>query len=364
MGNDKQLETLEGEFKLLKGELKQTLASVRDYLVTSEIPASEYATIMAAIGGGTAQTMQMQGSIAMPKKPRPVEETEEEEEEELVEKLPPEEDMMSELAPSEETVGESAPGEETVSESAPGEETVSESAPDEEMVSELAPDEEMVSELAPDEELVSESAPDEEMVSELAPGEEMVDELLPGEEPVEPEELFMPESELSEPQEELEKSKAGASQSVPGVNLLANLIRWVANAKREIGSEQLPVFLEVYGISGHLSMELKEVLLRLADITSEQPVEASAADIWSRSILELHGVLAGSDAPIHPVKPFWKDDGDEMQLDETEAEAEAEPETDGIKEKLVKLKLVFSNGDGPEKEFSIDLNPENGQESS
>ena len=119
MGNDKQLEILESEFKLLKGELKQTLASVRDYLVTSEIPASEYATIMAAIGGGTGQTMQMKGDIAMPKRHGP---EKEEEEEELVEELPPEEEMMSELAPGEETVSESAPGEETVSELAPDEE--------------------------------------------------------------------------------------------------------------------------------------------------------------------------------------------------------------------------------------------------
>ena len=304
MENDKQLETLESEFKLLKGELKQTLASVRDYLVTSEIPASEYATIMAAIGGGVGGTMNMKADLVMPSKSRPAER----EEEVLEEEEPPE--------------------------------------------------------LPPEEETASESAPDEETEGESAPGEELVDELLPGEEPVEPEELFMPESELSEPQEELEKSKAEASQSVPGVNLLANLIRWVANAKKEIGSEQLPVFLEVYGISGHLSLELKEVLLHLADITLEQPAEASAADIWSRSILELHGVLAGSDAPFHPVKPFWKDDGDEMQLDETETKAEAEPGTDGIKDKLVKLKLVFSSGDGPEKEFSINLNPENGQESS
>ena len=38
---DKRVETLEDEFKLLKGELKETLSSVRDYLVNSELPASE-----------------------------------------------------------------------------------------------------------------------------------------------------------------------------------------------------------------------------------------------------------------------------------------------------------------------------------
>ena len=45
---NKVVETLEDEFKLIKGELKETLGSVRDYLLNSELPASEYAQIMKA----------------------------------------------------------------------------------------------------------------------------------------------------------------------------------------------------------------------------------------------------------------------------------------------------------------------------
>ena len=46
---NKLVETLEDEFKLIKGELKETLGSVRDYLLNSELPASEYAQIMKAL---------------------------------------------------------------------------------------------------------------------------------------------------------------------------------------------------------------------------------------------------------------------------------------------------------------------------
>ena len=52
MEDDKRVETLEEEFKLIKGELKQTLAGVRDYLMESGLPDSEYSTIMAAMMGG------------------------------------------------------------------------------------------------------------------------------------------------------------------------------------------------------------------------------------------------------------------------------------------------------------------------
>ena len=142
------------------------------------------------------------------------------------------------------------------------------------------------------------------------------------------------------------------SQSTPPVNLMSNLIRWVSNAKRELGSEQLPIFLEVYGISGHLSPELKEVILYLADITSGQSAESNAAEIWSRLISELHGILTGGDAPLHPVKPSWNDGRDEIKPSEAEVETQADKPID----KPLKLKLVLSNGEGTDKEFCIDLN--------
>lgn len=82
-----------------------------------------------------------------------------------------------------------------------------------------------------------------------------------------------------------------ASGSMLQANQLPNLIRWVSVAKREIGSAQLPTFLEAYGVRGHLSSEMKEVILHLAVVVSEQPSDASPADVWSRLTLELHGIL-------------------------------------------------------------------------
>ena len=40
---NKRLEALEGEFKLMKGELKKTLSGVRDYLQKVKLPPTEVA---------------------------------------------------------------------------------------------------------------------------------------------------------------------------------------------------------------------------------------------------------------------------------------------------------------------------------
>ena len=154
---------------------------------------------------------------------------------------------------------------------------------------------------------------------------------------------------------EYERIKAEVSQSTPKVNLLANLTNWVAKAKKELGYEQLPVFLEVYGISGHLSPELKEVILHLADITSEYPEDSSTAEIWSQAMLSLHGILTGGNAPLYPLKPSWNDSGNETQPGEYEL---IETEVQKVKDMPIKLKLVFPNGDGKDKEYCVNLTPE------
>ncbi|MDD5039453.1 MAG: hypothetical protein PHN78_09100, partial [Dehalococcoidales bacterium] len=155
------------------------------------------------------------------------------------------------------------------------------------------------------------------------------------------------------------------NQSIPRVNLLTNLNHWVSCAKKEIGVEQLPVFLEVYGTTGHLPPELKDVILYLADVASEQSTEASASEIWSKLMLELHGILTGGDAPLHPVKPFWNDSANdsEEEIQPVEPEAEEEKPEEKPREKPLKLRLVLSNGDDEEKEFSINLNPVENEDS-
>jgi hypothetical protein len=263
METEKKLQTIEEELKLLKGELKQTLSSVRDYLLNMELPTSGFSSILAALGDGGDRTVNKKGNFTLP----------------------------------------------------------------------------------PDGE--SKDEPKDKSKSKTA------------HEPSESEEEpLMPDSELpldEEQQIEYEKISHELSQSVPKVNLLANLINWVSLARKEIGDEQLPTFLEVYGISGHLSPELKDVILHLADIiTTKKPGDNHMAEIWSNSMLSLHGILTGGDAPLNPVRPHWNEIDEELEPDENEViDIQEEP-----KEPPVKLKLVFPNGDGKGKEYCIDLTPE------
>jgi hypothetical protein len=111
----------------------------------------------------------------------------------------------------------------------------------------------------------------------------------------------------------------------------------------------MPAFLEVYGISGHLSPELKETILNLCEITSEAADTGTAAT-WSQSMLSLHGVLTGGEAPLYPVRPAWGSTEDEPDEEEI-------IEVDKAKEAPVRLKLVLPDGNGESKEFCIDLAP-------
>jgi hypothetical protein len=130
--------------------------------------------------------------------------------------------------------------------------------------------------------------------SEKKPAAEVETEIEIEETPEEAEPLMaIPELPLEEELMEYKKISPELDKSVPGVNLLANLISWSAIARKEIGDEQLPTLLEVYGISGNLSPEMKDVILNLAEITSKKSGENNPAESWSNSMLALHGILTG-----------------------------------------------------------------------
>ena len=312
MESEKQLQTIEEELKLLKGELKQTLSSVRDYLLNMELPTTEFSTILAALGDSGDQTVNMKGTFSLPPEGMPQEE--ETRSVDKAEEEPESEPSESETEPKTEKDGSKAVEGGEAHTSADDElETV-------------------------DEDLESVEEPEME-------------------ETYEEEEPFMssPESPLGgEQQIDYEKISGELNKSVPKVNLLANLISWISIAKKEIGDEQLPTFLEVYGISGHLSPELKDVILHLAELSEEKPGDNSMAEVWSNAMLSLHGILTGGDAPLNPVRPHWNEIDEELEPDENEViEIQEEAE-----EPPVKLKLVFPNGDGKGKEYCIDLMPE------
>ena len=368
MAEDKNMETMQEEIKLLKGEVKQSLASVRDYLLNMELPSSEFSTILAALGGDGQQKVTIDGAIANAignkaaealsegsQDSIPAEEITEESDEDEGEAIPEDEDLLDMENPVQEEPG-------TVSDESPVSEE--EYSPEDSLLSpdetELSPDE---TELSSDEtELTPEDALEEETYGDdgefIEPEEEIVEQ---GETAIpEPE---MPEPEMSEEEEQPvdydRTTTAEVSSAIPKVNMLANLINWISRAKQEIGCDQLSTFLEVYGISGHLTPELKEIILHLAEITAERPEVINNAEVWSQSMLSLHGILTGGDAPLNPVIPVWSEAPGEAELTEEEI-----IEVDKPKDTTPKLKLVFPNGDGKSKEFCIDLNlEENGDDS-
>ncbi len=356
MVTEKRLDTLQDEIKLLKAEVKNSLASVRDYLLNMELPSSEFSTILAALAGDNANPQKMDVDSHLPNS--------------RVDNAPPKPSFLEDKPNNEKKSQDNEPDQ-------PGEyddlldfedmgkgAQASEELPDEGMLFEedntmgkdsLQPQTKRAPEVMPDNTALDEEdgSPEDTLLPEEASDayddsdtvQDDNDELL-DEEPELPAEEVKPM--------EYEPVKNEVNQGIPKVNMLANLINWVAKAGREIGYEQLPTFLDVYGISGHLSPELKDVIIHLAEITRDNTDVATDSEIWSQSILSLHGILTGGDAPLNPVIPSWVD-----AADAAESSAEDEIiEIDKAKEKRAKLKLVFPNGNGENKEFCIDLAPE------
>ena len=320
MENEKQLDTIEEELKLLKGELKQSLASVRDYLLNMELPTTEFSTILAALGDSGDTTMNMKGTFQLP----PDNQAQDE----------------NENKPESETEEKEAEDQEPNKKDGSGH---SQAKEDDE--STMLQDEDI--ETPEEEDAVPEETEDAE--TDIEEEQKLEEDIFDEEEPI------MSDAEMPLEEQLMDYAMPGGQlgQSVPKVNLLANLISWISVARREIGDDQLPTFLEVYGISGYLSPEMKDVILHLANITSEKPGENNMAEIWSNSMLSLHGILTGGETPLNPMKPDWAGlDEEVVPLEEENPEAE-EPE-----ERPVKLKLVFPNGDGQGKEYCIDLTPE------
>lgn len=328
MVNEKRLDNLQDEIKLLKAEVKNSLASVRDYLLNMELPSSEFSTILAALAGDDAnpQKMNVDSHVSNDKEdmPKP----------EYIQEGPeiPEEGFTPEP---------SQPGE--FEDLLDFEESGKEDEASEEMPYERVLDKNVLEE--------EDDLPEDSLLSEDESDETEDDDSIQEESDEESaEELDLPLEEVRPM--EYERTNNEVNQGIPKVNMLANLINWVARAKKEIGYEELPTFLEVYGVSGHLSPELKDVIIHLAEVTKDHPDAATDSEIWSQSMLSLHGILTGGDAPLNPVIPSWVDSTDEAESPDEEEIIEID------KEKRAKLKLVFPSSNGKSKEFCIDLTPE------
>ena len=186
------------------------------------------------------------------------------------------------------------------------------------------------------------------------------------------------------------------------INLLTNLIRWVTIARKEIGMEYLPAFLDVYGIGDVIPEDFRQAILYLAETlspkvrqTAEQPLpvqdetaavgENEAAtgtaipaqpdtgsfepdgEIWNRMILELHGILRCSDVRLEESQLPWKRNVPqadvpvpspvhEDSLTETEEPATPEPEIPA--RQLAEIET--EHNDEPEESDDIKIKPKNG----
>jgi hypothetical protein len=339
MDAEKKLDTIEEEMKLLKGELKQSLTSVRDYLLNMELPSSEFSTILAALGneGEGSQKITIQGNIAN-SGGQSSEELTDGVEEITEEEVPEPEDELS-LEPNDILSPEALQG------------SHNEQSDESDYNPDIPEYEEPVALVDP-EETGEPAVPVEPDYDDTGNELDDLGETDDNDEFYKPVRRQAKPSLEEDPSMGYENVNNESQASTPKVNLLANLINWVAKAKKEIGDEQLPTFLEVYGVSGHLSPELKEAILQLCDITTEQPEATSRADVWSQSMLSLHGILTGGDAPLYPFKSTALSAEDE----ETAGEEEI-IEVDKPKEQPIKLKLVLPDGNGESREFCVDLAP-------
>ncbi len=349
---DKRIDAIQDDIKLLKGEIKQSLSSVRDYLLNMELPSSEIANILAALST-EGEKITMKGSLESPpeRQPAPAQELQN----------PPSSDMANheEMLEMDDAMGDSSLSQASAMDGQVGDDSFgSGSFPDESngfgnpMSSESLPEErESSANRRPQD---NSGAADFHQDDDVSPKDRQPSFDYPDFD----EETRDPYSQYDEPADMGPyDSRLAPEDSIPRVNMLANLINWVSRAKQEIGAEQLSVFLEVYGISGHLSPELKDIILHLAEITGDKSPVNSSAGVWSESMLSLHGILTGGEAPLHPVLPSWCAGPDTFNQMEEEDIDEPEEEEE-VQEMPVKLKLVFPSSKGKDREYCIDLSPE------
>ena len=79
-------------------------------------------------------------------------------------------------------------------------------------------------------------------------------------------------------------------------NLLTNLMRWVGSVKRRLGASQLPGFLEMYKLTGHLPPVMEKLILHLAELDAlpdESYDQIFTLDDLMDSLLQLHAIVYG-----------------------------------------------------------------------
>ncbi|MBN1190640.1 MAG: hypothetical protein JXA46_12875 [Dehalococcoidales bacterium] len=369
MSADDRVKVLEGEFKLIKSELRQTLSSVRDFLLDLKIP-------------------QIQENVNK-------------------------QDEKQQPQPQFQPVGDAGPTSDTGSDQPFKQEPAFDSSN-----SGFGPQASPVQD-NPDDLDMPQSSPDEFQPVEEPDGfEPMTDEvsdetgMTSGDIP--DEEKSAAADRKTGEEEEAEATTGEAKSVISQVNLLSNLIRWVSSAKKEIGASQLPVFLDVYATTGTLTQEIRDTILYLAEVATDPVTESDSAEkksliteevaicmeingftgqlppgfkervhrltelilrqsvygntsnAWSVLILELHGILNGGGASLQPlafIQNGLKAGQAKPGEDTGEESAECEDTVDDFEEieeappakytKPARLRLVLPIDNGAEQELDL-----------
>jgi hypothetical protein len=370
MSADDRVKVLEGEFKLIKSELRQTLGSVRDFLLDLKIPQIQEEAIKQAQQNDVQNDQSGGGNGASG-----------------------EADQSSQPESADES-------------GLSGFESLPEPVQDAPAALEL-PEIPLESPVAEEQENASDGL---NLLEDLDNDDSGI---TSGEMPGEQE----PEDPVSKVEEAHNMKPDVMESTTQQVNLLANLIRWVSAAKKDIGVAQLSVFLDVYATTGNLAQETKETILHLAEVATDPAIEtgttektgmvteeiaicmeinalagqlppeykekirrltelvlrqtvyANKADIWSQLLLELHGILTGGGTTLQPLgllKNQVKEEGEETQAEldgEQGAESTGEGELDEQPEieevpisksvKPARLRLVLPSNNGVEQELDL-----------
>jgi len=294
MPGDERLNALEGEFKLMRGEVKQSLVDVRDFLLSLKLPQQDE-------DPAPGQAAEAPEENAGPEAIVPAAQTE-----------PAQQNLPLRPQESQTPLHPSA---------------------------DRLPD-------VPHEDFGNWEAVALDKPMPLKPeAEPQVEQDMPVEAP-QTEKEYPP---CRNEEDKVDKRSAG-ERNAPGpqVNMLTNLIRWVSVARSELGAEQVPVLLDIYAMAGHMPPGLKEMILKLADSVGQQQGQGGSADTWSRLALELHGILSGGGDPTDIRLP----DAEGNESEQKEEAKEDQPD------QPVRLRLVLPGSDGLEREFAINLTPE------
>lgn len=132
-----------------------------------------------------------------------------------------------------------------------------------------------------------------------------------------------PAAEASGPQESerVTVSPATGAEAAFGAldaNLLTNLMRWVGSVKRRLGASQLPGFLEMYKLTGHLPPVMEKLIYHLAELDAlpdESYDQIFTLDDLMDSLLQLHAIVYG---------PGYVSQGALLSLEEEAAQDAAE----------------------------------------